>query len=154
MTHLGLLGPHLRPETHSKYPCLAAFPIAWLLMVKITLRQPQFIPVLTCPLKFISTLPRYPDSHIWGHLGPPQRPETTLITPNTVAFYMAWLWMVKLMLWLTWFIPTPTLPLKSVSPTPGGLNHTSGAIYVPIIVWKQPKILPTEMNFPKHYSAW
>ena len=73
MTHLGLLGPQQRPETHSKYPYLAAFPIAWVLMVKITLRQPQFIPVLTRPLKSISTIPRYPDFNIWGRLGPPKR---------------------------------------------------------------------------------
>ena len=42
------------------------------LMGKITLWQPQFLPVLTRPLKSISTIPWYHDSHIWGAWAPPQ----------------------------------------------------------------------------------
>ena len=70
MTHLRLLGPYQRPETHPKTPYFAAYPIAWLLMVKITLRQPQFIPALTHPHRSISPIPWHPDSHICGRLGP------------------------------------------------------------------------------------
>ena len=118
-------------------------------MVKITFRQPQFIPVLTCPLKSISTLPRYPDSHIWGRLGPLRDQKQPWLPPTQLHFQLDSGWLNSCYGWLDLYLYPPSLFSPS-HPPQGGLHHTPGAIYISIIAGNNPKFSQHIQNIILH----
>ena len=120
------------------------------------LMWPQFISILIPPGKSISYMTRDPEYHAQGQLGPHQSPTTTLNTPSTAAFSIAWLWMVNIIFWCIGFLSTSISHYKSTS-FQESLSHTPGAPGTLISNQTETNIPPSialSQHFPKHCSGW
>ena len=60
----GLWGPHQTPKFTQNKSNRATFPLAWFLMLKIMLQQPQFVPITNSPHKSVSPISKDPKSLI------------------------------------------------------------------------------------------
>ena len=130
----------------------AAFSLAWLLIVNVTLPRPQFLPAHTLPLNSISPILRDPESRIWSPQGPQQSPETTLNTYNTAPFSGAQFWMVEIMLQQPIYLH-PALIRSPSCLSQGTLIHKYGALGAPIQEQKQSKIAPMLPQFATWFQT-